>query len=110
VGVRHALRRTGFYRQIRLRPANASINQTRLVEVYTKIAGATAVTKAWLDARDVKAHGLQSIPDPVEAQLPAFVQIYLDKQGLAFDHGTIVVWVDPDRISYRKPASLTISV
>ena len=83
---------------------NASINQTRLVEVYTKIAGATAVTKAWLDARDVKAHGLQSIPDPIEAPLPDFVQVYLDKQGLPFDHGTIVVWVEPDRISYRKPA------
>jgi hypothetical protein len=83
---------------------NASINQTRLVEVYTKIAGATAVTKAWLDARDVKAHGLQSIPDPVEATLPNFIQVYLDRQGLAFDHGTVVVWVEPDRISYRKPA------
>jgi hypothetical protein len=83
---------------------NASINQTRLVEVYTKVAGATAVTKAWLDARDVKAHGLQTIPEPVEASLPQFVQVYLDKQGLPFDHGTIVVWVEPDRISYRKPA------
>lgn len=83
---------------------NASINQTRLVEVYTKVAGETSVTKAWLDARDVKAHGLQTIPDPVEAKLPDFVQTYMDKQGLAFDHGTVVVWVEPDRISYRKPA------
>lgn len=83
---------------------NASINQTRLVEVYTKVAGATAITKAWLDARDVKDHGLQEIPAPVEAELPAFVQTYLDKKGLAFDHGTVVVWVEPDRISYRTPA------
>jgi hypothetical protein len=83
---------------------NASINQTRLVEVYTKVAGATTVTKAWLDAREVKAHGLQSIPDPVEAALPEFVQTYVDRQGLAFEHGTVVVWVEPDRISYRKPA------
>ena len=103
-GDRDALRRARLHRQVRLRPANASINQTRLVEVYTKIAGATVVTKAWLDARDVKAHGLQSIPDPIEAPLPDFVQVYLDKQGLPFDHGTIVVWVEPDRISYRKPA------
>ena len=83
---------------------NASINQTRLVEVYTKVAGAMAVTKAWLDAREVKAHGLQSISDPVEAALPEFVQTYLDRQGLAFEHGTVVVWVEPDRISYRTPA------
>ncbi|MBB3890550.1 hypothetical protein GGQ61_001267 [Phenylobacterium haematophilum] len=83
---------------------NASINQTRLVEVYTKVAGAPVVTKAWLDARDVKDHGLQEIPTPVEAQLPEFVQTYLDKKGLSFEHGTVVVWVEPDRISYRTPA------
>lgn len=83
---------------------NASINQTRLVEVYTKVSGAPAVTKSWLNANDAKDHGLHQIPVPVEAQLPEFVQTYLDKKGLSFDHGTIVVWVDPDRISYRTPA------
>lgn len=83
---------------------NASINQTRLVEVYTKIEGAKSITKAWLDVREVKKHGLQSIPEPIEAELPEFVQTYLDKKGFAFDHGTIVVWVDPDRISYRTAA------
>lgn len=83
---------------------NASINQTRFVEVYTKTADANVVTKAWLDARSVKEHGIQSIPEPVEAELPAFVQTYLDKKGIAFEHGTVVVWVEPDRISYRTPA------
>jgi len=83
---------------------NASINQTRLVEVYTKTAAASAVSKVMLDARAVKEHGLQQIGDPVDAPLPEFVQTYLDKAGLAFDHGTVVVWVEPDRISYRKPA------
>lgn len=83
---------------------NASINQTRLVEVYTKIAGAKGVTKAWLDAREVKNHGLQQISEPVEAELPEFVQTYLDKKGVAFEHGTVVVWVEPDRISYKTPA------
>jgi hypothetical protein len=83
---------------------NASINQTRLVEVYTKVAGTETITKAWLDAREVKDHGLQEILPPVEAELPEFVQTYLDKKGLAFDHGTVVVWVEPDRISYRTPA------
>lgn len=83
---------------------NASINQTRLVEVYTRIAGAKAITKSWLDARDVKKHGLQEIPEPVQAELPDFVQTYLDKKGMSFEHGTVVVWVEPDRISYRTPA------
>ncbi|MEX2374455.1 MAG: ATP-binding protein [Dehalococcoidia bacterium] len=85
---------------------NASINQTRLVEVYTKTADASAITKAWLDVREVREHGLQSIAEPVEAELPGFVQKYLDKQGLAFDHGTVVVWVDPDRMSYRTAATM----
>lgn len=85
---------------------NASINQTRLVEVYTRVAGTPKITKAWLDARQVKEHGLQEIPEPIEAELPDFVQTYLDKKGLSFDHGTVVVWVSPDRISYRTAALL----
>lgn len=83
---------------------NASINQTRLVEVYTKTADTVVVTKAWLDAREVKEHGLQRIQEPVESALPVFVQTYLDKKGIAFEHGTVVVWVNPDRITYRTPA------
>jgi len=83
---------------------NASINQTRLVEVYTKTADSPTITKATLDARKVKTHGLHSIEEPVDAALPDFVQSYLDKAGLAFDHGTVVVWVDPDRLTYRTPA------
>ncbi len=85
---------------------NASINQTRLVEVYTRVAGQETITKAWLDTRDVKKHGLQTIPAPAEAELPPFVQTYLDKHGLPFDHGTIVVWVEPDRITYRTPSMM----
>ncbi len=83
---------------------NASINQTRLVEVYTKTAESKAITKATLDARAVKTHGLQTIEEPVEATLPNFVQTYLDKAGLAFEHGTVVVWMEPDRLSYKTPA------
>lgn len=83
---------------------NASINQTRLVEVYTKTANAAAITKATLDARYVGEHSLQTIEEPVEEKLPDFVQAYLDKAELPFDHGTVVVWVEPDRITYRRPA------
>lgn len=82
---------------------NASINQTRLVEVYTKTAEASAITKATLDARRVKQHGLHSVEETVEADLPQFVQEYLDRAGLPFDHGTVVVWVNPDRLSYKTP-------
>jgi hypothetical protein len=84
---------------------NASINQTKLVEVYTKTADASTISRAVLDVRLIKAHGLQSIDAPEEGvALPEFVQAYLDKQGLAFEHGTVVVWAEPDRLTYRTPA------
>jgi hypothetical protein len=80
---------------------NASINQTTRVEVYTKTKGAKTITKAWLDVSDVKQHNLQTIEAPVEAKLPEFVQRYLNANSLTFEHGTIVVWQTPDRLTYR---------
>lgn len=85
---------------------NASINQTKVVEVYTKTADANRISKAVLDARAVKDHGLQRIGDPVDAELPEFVQTYLDRNGLKFEHGTVVVWHEPDRLTYRKPGPM----
>jgi hypothetical protein len=85
---------------------NASINQTTRVEVYTKTKGAKTITKAWLDVSYVKQHGLQTIEPPVEAKLPEFVQRYLNANSLTFEHGTIVVWQTPDRLTYRMAAPL----
>lgn len=85
---------------------NASINQTRLVEVYTKTEGATAFSKTVLDARDVPQFGEQHIDPATDAQLPAFVQRYLDDKGIRLDHGTVVVWQAPDRLTYRGAANL----
>ncbi len=85
---------------------NASINQTRLVEVYTRVKGEAAITMAKLDVREVMQHGLQKIGEPIQATLPDFVQTYLDKHGLPFNHGTIVVWVEPDRLSYRTASTM----
>ena len=45
---------------------NSSVNQTRLVEVYTRTKKKEPFTKAWLDARDVPEHGVQEIPKPEE--------------------------------------------
>lgn len=86
---------------------NASINQTRRVAVYTKVKGAKKVTKAWLDANEIPDHGMQTIPEPIEvAELPPFVERYMKDNGLKFEHGTVVVWEQPDRLSYRVAASL----
>jgi hypothetical protein len=85
---------------------NASINQTRRVEVYTKRRTDKVITKAWLDINNVQAHGLTHIEEPEIADLPEFVQRYLKDNGLTFDHGTVVVWVTPDRLTYRKASTL----
>lgn len=85
---------------------NASINQTRRVEVYTKRRTDQVITKAWLDINNVQAHGLTRIEEPVTADLPEFVLRYLKDNNLSFEHGTVVVWVTPDRLSYRKASTL----
>jgi hypothetical protein len=85
---------------------NASINQTRRVEVYTKTADAKKVSMAWLDVNKVSETGLQQVEEPVEAELPAFVARHLKSLGAKFEHGTVVVWVAPDRLTYRTAAPL----
>lgn len=85
---------------------NASINQTRRVEVYTRVAKDEPWTKAWLDVSSVPDHGVQTIDEPVEAELPPFVKRYLSTNGIELDHGTVVVWDKPDRLTYRMAASL----
>lgn len=85
---------------------NSSINQTRRVEVYTKTASSKKVMKAVLDVNDVPMHGMQSVPEPIEARLPNFVEKYLKAGSFEFDHGTIVVWVQPDRLTYKSAGRL----
>jgi hypothetical protein len=85
---------------------NASINQTRRVEVYTRTQAEEPITLAWLDADDYPEHGLQEIPQPTDGQLPDFVTSYLDRNCLTFDHGTVVLWKNPDRLTYKTPANL----
>ncbi|MDF2389129.1 ATP-binding protein [Nostoc ellipsosporum NOK] len=85
---------------------NASINQTEIVEVYTKTADAKAITKAWLDINEMDQFGPQSIKPPVDADLPDFVKGYMKEHGIKFEHGTVVVWRNPDRLSFRTGAAL----
>src|SRR5436309_9578411 len=73
---------------------NASINQTRRVEVYTRTSPTEKIVKAWLAASEIPEHGLQRIPAPEEGDLPEFVKQYLHRNNWQFEHGTVVVWVD----------------
>src|SRR6185437_5837297 len=69
---------------------NASINQARRVEVYTRTGPDQAITMAWLDIDEYDGEGaLQSISAPITAGLPKFVADYIEANGLSFDHGTV---------------------
>jgi hypothetical protein len=85
---------------------NASINQTRRVEVYTKTRDAKQTTMAWLDIDETQDYGVQTIKPPIEKDLPEFIQRHLKTNNLAFDHGTVVVWCTPDRLTYKMAAPL----
>ena len=85
---------------------NASINQTRKTEVYTRMNGDEPFTKATLDIDTFAEFGAQSIPKPEQDDLPAFVQNYINFNGLDLNHGTVVIWVNPDRLSFKKTATL----
>lgn len=85
---------------------NASINQTRRVEVYTR----TYEDKSWfrttLDINDVSAYGLQQVDAAEPAELPTFVEQYLARNELSLVTGTVVVWHRPDRLTYKAMAPL----
>jgi Histidine kinase-, DNA gyrase B-, and HSP90-like ATPase len=84
---------------------NSSINQTRRVEVYSKTADGSW-NRAELDINEVPAHGLVTINPPVEATLPDFVQEYLASKKITLSSGTVVVWIKPDRLTYRVASTL----
>jgi hypothetical protein len=85
---------------------NASINQTRRVEVYSRADEAEQLMRAVLDITSVSKFGVQSIPAPEQADLPEFVAAYLERRKITLAHGTVVVWHKPDRLTYKRPASL----
>lgn len=85
---------------------NASINQTRRVEVFTRTQPDESFSMTALDLDEVSTFGIQSVPPPKAADLPPFVQRYLDRNKFVLDHGTVVVWLNPDRLFYRTPEPL----
>jgi hypothetical protein len=86
---------------------NSSINQTRRVEVYTRRDASEPFWKAVLDINEItQGQHTQSVPPAEPAELPKFVQQYLKRHEWTLDTGTVVVWVEPDRLSYRTAASL----
>ncbi|MHB8671992.1 MAG: ATP-binding protein [Acidimicrobiales bacterium] len=85
---------------------NSSINQGRRVEVYSRISADEPWLRGVLDISSPSKFGAQSIEAPEVAELPDFVQKYVAKEKVMLTHGTVVVWVHPDRLTYKKAATL----
>jgi hypothetical protein len=85
---------------------NSSINQTRRVEVYSRTTAGEPLMRGVLDITNPSQYGAQSIDPPDEAELPGFVQAHMRKNKLTLDHGTVVVWQHPDRLTYKKESTL----
>lgn len=86
---------------------NSSINQGRRVEVYSRTSSDEPWLRGVLDITSPSKFGAQSIDPPEVAELPDFVQKYLRKEKLTLTHGTVVVWRRPDRLTYKKAATLS---
>lgn len=86
---------------------NSSINQTRRVEVFTRVEAAAEWAKTYLDLDDVTPHGTVKV-DPAELVegLPVFVNRYTKRHKVNVGAGTVVVWNEPDRLTYRTDAQL----
>ena len=85
---------------------NASINQTRRTLVYTRTQSNERFRRACLDIDTYREFDRQTIPAEEESDLPDFVERYASEAGIDLDHGTVVVWEKPDRLTYRTPAKL----
>jgi hypothetical protein len=85
---------------------NSSINQTRRVEVYTRTIEDSQWIMAVLDINEVPPYGMMRIGEPVSAQLPGFVDAFLDRKGITLNSGTVVVWQKPDRLTYSQATVL----
>ena len=85
---------------------NASINQTRLTQVFTRTEGEQGWRKAELNIDNMNSSGETCVSEEVSTTLPDFVQDYLDRNNIDLRCGTVVVWVKPDRLTYRVASSL----
>jgi hypothetical protein len=89
---------------------SASVSQCHRVTVYSKLAG-QPWTSAYLDIDEIAAgkwvkRGDSRIEIPAEKEEapPAFVvdELKKSKRWNSFDHGTIVIWENLDRVDYKN--------
>lgn len=84
---------------------SATISQCRRLDVYSWQNGECYYT--YLDVGKVEAGELNSVPEPVAKKLPS---MWLEAIGEDYnsEHGTIAIWSDLDRVTWKTSKSLYI--
>lgn len=86
---------------------NASINQCRRTEVYTRTAPEDPIRRAVLDIDTFGRFDRQGIGAEEEVDgIPKWLATHMKRAGIKWPHGTIVVWNRPDRLTYSSVAGL----
>jgi len=83
---------------------NSSISQCKRVDVWSwKKSGELNYT--YLDIDEMVSGQLESIPYPVNKEIPSFIKESLRQEPLS-DSGTLVVWSKLDRLQWKTSKSL----
>jgi len=81
---------------------NASISQCRRVEVWSWQRGQCLHT--YLDLDEIERGQMREVPEPSEQQIPEYWRrLIRDEVG---EHGTLVVWMGLDRVSWKGSRAL----
>jgi hypothetical protein len=86
----------------------SSINQTKRVEVYSRMAADAPIFSNHLDIDELKES--PSFGESYEKDLPAYVKRYLDTNNISFDHGSVITWDKPDRLTFKTIGPLMESM
>lgn len=81
---------------------NSSISQCKRVDVWTWQSG--EVHHAYLDVERIQAGALVDVPEPQASEIPKDWLTLI--AGDVQEHGTLVVWSELDRISWKQSTTL----
>lgn len=84
---------------------SASISQAKKVEVYTWQNGVEHALYSYLDVDEIAAGTLTEIPEPQQKALPD-IYFYLKDLKMRVPSGTLVIWNDIDRCSWKSARPL----
>lgn len=84
---------------------SASISQAKKVEVYTWQDGVEHALYSYLDVDEIAAGTLTEIPEPEYKALPEIFS-YLNGLNLRVPSGTLVIWNNIDRCSWKSARPL----